>query len=180
MTLGDVSSVMSSVGTIAGSVTTILAVLAVIFKPVRLAIVKLFTDIEARKKLYASVNEAVADIKEQKKESELMHTLLNDIKKEHKEGEENTKKALDELNRIVTEMRTTDSSHGKDISLLKSHALCTARDALTRIYDTAMKNQCISDFQKQNFLALYDVYCNLGGNSYVHQIHDEILNLPRK
>ena len=180
MTMGDISSVMSFAGTVAGSVTAILTVLAVIVKPVRTAIVRLFSDIEAKKKLYASVSEAIAEIKEQKKESETMHSLLDDIKKDHQEGEACTKKALDELNKIVKEMQKTDTSHSTDIALLKAHALCTARDALTRIYDLAMKNEGISDFQKQNFLALYDVYCNLGGNSYVHQIHDEILTLPRK
>lgn len=170
-----VSSIISTLGTIAGSVASILAVLVVIFRPVRNAIIRLFSDIDAKKKLYASVENAISGIHRQREVTDGMNSVIADIRKE----EGRTKQILSEMNTLVKEMMATDGKHSGDISLLKAHALCTARDSLTRIYDAAMKTGGISDYQKQNFIALYDVYCNLGGNSYVHQIHDEILGLPR-
>ena len=168
MILEMVSSIMSTLGAIAGSVASIIAVLVIIFRPVRHAIIRLFSDIDAKKKLYASVETAIKGISEQ-------NLAIKDIREE----ESRNKQLLSDLNDLVKKMQATDDRHTGDISLLKAHALCSARDSLTRIYDAAMKSEGISDYQKQNFIALYDVYCSLGGNSYVHQIHDEIMTLPR-
>ena len=65
MSLEMVSSIMSTLGAIAGSVASIIAVLVIIFRPVRNAIIRLFSDIDAKKKLYASVETAIKGISEQ-------------------------------------------------------------------------------------------------------------------
>lgn len=161
MALSSVANVFSYIGIIAGSVTTLVGMLALIVKPFRKALIRLFTDMENKKKLYADVDEAIATLKANSIMSKEHDILLKDMKT------------------VITELENKQNNNNTDIAILKEQALCNTRDALTRIWEKSRDKGTISEFQLQNFLDLYDVYIKLGGNSYVHQIHHDILELKR-
>lgn len=66
------------------------------------------------------------------------------------------------------------------LTLLKEAITAVTRNELTEIYDKAVERGFIGDYDRENFLKMYKVYSDLGGNSYVHEIHKQILTMPRK
>lgn len=113
-----------------------------------------------KKKLYAKVDEAV-----------------DTLQKNTQKGNEHDV-LLKSMNEIVKLLQTNTNKNSDAIEILKEQALCNTRDSLTRIWEKTNPKGKISRFQLQNFLDLYDVYIKLGGNSYIHQIHEEIIRLP--
>jgi hypothetical protein len=161
MALSFIANVCGYIGIIAGSVTTFVGMLALIIKPFRKALIGLFTDMENKKKLYSDVNEVISTLKSNTAMSKEHDVLLKDMKL------------------ALTELENKQNHNNTDIFILKEQALCNTRDALTRIWEKSRDRGNISEFQLQNFLDLYDVYIKLGGNSYIHQIHHDILELKR-
>ena len=97
--------------------------------------------------------------------------LINDNKVED---------GLKKINESIEQLSIEYKTQKKEVDLIKEHCLCTTRNALTKIYDECMDSGYISDYNKENFISMYDIHLKLGGNSYTHQIYDEIMKLPRK
>lgn len=62
--------------------------------------------------------------------------------------------------------------------LIKNATLSLTRNSLTRIYYKAIERGGISAYDRENFLKMYDSYSALGGNSYVHEIYEQVLKMP--
>jgi len=68
----------------------------------------------------------------------------------------------------------------ESLTLLKEAITTVLRNDITEIYDKAVERGFIGDYDRENFLKMYKVYTDLGGNSYVHEIYKQILTMPRK
>lgn len=66
------------------------------------------------------------------------------------------------------------------LTLLKEAITAVTRNDLTEIYDRAIDRGFIGDYERENFLKMYKAYSDLGGNSYIHEIYQQILKMPRK
>lgn len=62
--------------------------------------------------------------------------------------------------------------------LIKNATLSLTRNSLTRIYYKAIERGGISAYDRENFLKMYDSYSALGGNSYVHELYEQVLRMP--
>ena len=61
---------------------------------------------------------------------------------------------------------------------MREAAICSTRNDLTAIYNAAEERGFLPDYDRENFLKMYVAYTELGGNSYVHELHDRILKMP--
>jgi hypothetical protein len=89
-----------------------------------------------------------------------------------------------QINQFITSLK--DDLYSKfetdrnEQRIMKEATIASIRNALTAIYNRANELGYISDYDKENFEKLYLVYTELGGNSYVHIIHDQIMKMPNK
>lgn len=87
-----------------------------------------------------------------------------------------------QLNRLEELIRKVDAdnvSQKDEIELVKQSEMCLCRSRLTALYYEAKDAGGISDYNRENFEKLYEAYTKLGGNSYVHEIRDEIIKMDR-
>lgn len=63
--------------------------------------------------------------------------------------------------------------------LLKEAITAVTRNDITAIYNKATEQGYIGDYDRENLEKMYIAYTDLGGNSYVHVIHDQVLKMPR-
>ena len=64
--------------------------------------------------------------------------------------------------------------------IMKEATIASTRNDLTAIYNHAIEKGYIGDYDRENFEKMYKVYSDLGGNSYIHEVHDQILKMPTK
>lgn len=65
------------------------------------------------------------------------------------------------------------------LNLLKEAITAVTRNDITEIYNKAIEQGYIGDYDRENLEKMYIAYTDLGGNSYVHVIHDQMLKMPR-
>ena len=63
--------------------------------------------------------------------------------------------------------------------VLKEAITAVTRNDITAIYNKAVEQGYIGDYDRENLEKMYIAYTDLGGNSYVHVIHDQMLKMPR-
>ncbi len=89
-----------------------------------------------------------------------------------KESRENVEKIVGEqLKEIKEELAGLTKTEGTDEEATKA----MLRHEITEIYETYGKEKVLPLTTKQDLCSLYEVYCSLHGNSYVHQIYEEML-----
>ena len=64
--------------------------------------------------------------------------------------------------------------------IMKEATIASTRNDLTAIYNQAIEKGYIGDYDRENFEKMYKVYSDLGGNSYIHELHKQILTMPSK
>lgn len=64
--------------------------------------------------------------------------------------------------------------------IMKEATIASTRNDLTAIYNHAIEKGYIGDYDRENFEKMYKVYSDLGGNSYIHEVHDQILKMPTR
>jgi len=84
-------------------------------------------------------------------------------------------KALAKSVEVLAENQTSEIAEQK---LMKEAILCMLRDALTTIWHRAQEQGYICDWDRENFERMYAAYTALGGNSYIHEAHTQIIKLP--
>lgn len=65
-------------------------------------------------------------------------------------------------------------------ALIKSAQVATLRKDLTDIYNDAVAKGYIDEYDRKDFIEMYQIYDALGGNCYVHELHEKILEMPGK
>lgn len=64
----------------------------------------------------------------------------------------------------------------KESASEKEGVKCLLRSEILKIYYKGRDAQELEQYEAENFMKLYDAYKNLGGNSFVDEIHDHIIN----
>lgn len=82
-----------------------------------------------------------------------------------------------QLRSEVREIKDQNATQNDGIKLIKDATLCELRDTLTHMYYSAEKAGGLSHYNKENFEKMYQSYTNLGGNSYVHEIREKVMNM---
>ena len=54
------------------------------------------------------------------------------------------------------------------------------RKDLTDIYNESIAKGYVEEYDRKDFIEMYQVYSALGGNCYVHELHEKILEMPGK
>ena len=88
------------------------------------------------------------------------------------------KDELVNINHAVADILTANNKQNENIALIKEATLCELRDTLTHMYYAAEKVGEMSHYNKENFEKMYQAYTTLGGNSYVHEIRDKVIEMP--
>ena len=84
------------------------------------------------------------------------------------------------LESAVQLLRTEFEEEVAERKLMKEAYVCLTRNALTEIWHRAEEQKFICDWDRENFERMYSAYSALGGNSYIHEAHAQILKLPAK
>ncbi len=88
------------------------------------------------------------------------------------------------INQFITELK--DDLYSKfetdrnEQRIMKEATMASARNDLTAIYNNAIEKGFIGDYDRENFEKMYKVYIELGGNSYIHEVHDQIMKMPSR
>lgn len=132
---------VKEIATYCGSITTILALITIVIKPIR-------------------------------------NKFIGWISKTS--DKDNLNKKLDKLTVLVE--KQVEQNKGMEAELRKqSLALqATLRNSILVIYNSRMKENSISLYEKENLARLYESYSSIGGNSFVHNCVDELNKLPVK
>ena len=84
-------------------------------------------------------------------------------------------------NKFVSWISKTSDRDGINELDKQSKALqCSLRNSILVIFNSRMKLGYMTIYEKQNIAKLYSEYQNLGGNSFVSEIVEELNNLPVK
>ncbi|MBR2306070.1 MAG: hypothetical protein IKA48_02560 [Fibrobacter sp.] len=89
-------------------------------------------------------------------------------------------KEYKQLESSVNDVKQTLSTELSERKLMKEAYICLTRNALTEIWHRAEEQGYICDWDRENFDRMYAAYSALGGNSYIHEAHAQILKLPSK
>lgn len=82
---------------------------------------------------------------------------------------------------VVTLITETATLLGVIIPIIRSHRKikngqrCQLRSEMLRIYYHNKDTKEIRQYEFENFLLLYEAYKELGGNSFIDKIHQEVI-----
>ena len=91
---------------------------------------------------------------------------------------------IGQINEFITNLK--DDLYSKfetdrnEQRIMKEATIASTRNDLTAIYNHAVEKGYIGDYDRENFEKMYKVYSELGGNSYIHEVHEQILKMPTK
>lgn len=80
---------------------------------------------------------------------------------------------------VKEELKTKFERDQHEQKLIKEATVASTRNFLTEIYNKAAERGYIGDWDRENFERMYKVYDEMGGNSYIHEVHDRIISMPR-
>ena len=86
----------------------------------------------------------------------------------------------EKMEKYVAKMSGQLDELGENQSLMKSASIATLRKDLTDIYNDAVGKGYIEEYDRKDFIEMYQVYNALGGNCYVHELYEKILEMPGK
>lgn len=132
---------VKEIATYCGSVTTILALITIIVKPIR-------------------------------------NRFVGWISKTS--DKDNLNKKIDKLTVLVERQVEQNQSMENELQKQSLALQATLRNSILAIYNSRMKENSISLYEKENLARLYESYSFIGGNSFVHNCVDELNKLPVK
>lgn len=65
-------------------------------------------------------------------------------------------------------------------SAAENAILAILRDRLLHLCNKYLEAGAIDIYEEESFSKLYEAYTNLGGNSFIKELRDKVVNLPRK
>ncbi len=81
---------------------------------------------------------------------------------------------------FVTLAITKIKSTGTDHELMKESIKVILKSRISEIYEKCKRKQCISIYEKESLIDLYNSYKNLKGNSFVDDLVKDINELETK
>ena len=61
-----------------------------------------------------------------------------------------------------------------NVKKIKNGVKCQLRSEMLRIYYNNREKETIHQYEYENFVALYDAYTSLNGNSFIEKIYSEL------
>lgn len=89
-----------------------------------------------------------------------------------------TKNTLKEIMERQAMFEKEQASMKADQALMKAGEIATLRNQLTEIYYKVEAMGYVPEIDRINFTSMYEVYTALGGNNYVHELYNKILEMP--
>lgn len=86
----------------------------------------------------------------------------------------------DRMEKYVDKISKQLDEFGENHALMKAANIASLRKDLTDIYNEAIAKGYIDEYDRKDFIEMYQVYNSLGGNCYIHEIHEKILEMPGK
>lgn len=84
------------------------------------------------------------------------------------------------LRNWAVEQITNRKEINTEISLVKESLQATLRNQLTEIYYRSVERGFIYEYDRENFERMNVAYKKLGGNSYIHTLHNYISSMPNE
>lgn len=170
----DIVDLIKTFGSIAGSITSIAAVLALVLKPVRNKIIIWIKDSVGLENILNTINE-VSSIKEN-------ITTIGEKLDNHIFREDERKVYMEHRDKIIDEINVNLQQHIEESNLErelnKEADLFTIKNYVIDTHKKCVNEGCISRNRKETLLIGFDLYTKRNGNSFVHELIDEILKLP--
>lgn len=73
------------------------------------------------------------------------------------------------------ERKAEAEAQAKELMTIQNGIKCQLRSEILRIYYHCRDSKTIRQYELENFIALYNAYCALGGNSFVTKIYNEVM-----
>lgn len=86
--------------------------------------------------------------------------------------------AYEEIKHMLQEIRESNKERDKQIKCLIKAETCGLRDRITDMYAKYMIEGSIPQKRREELIKDYDMYKEMGGNSYIDTIYPEMLDLP--
>ena len=83
-----------------------------------------------------------------------------------------------ETNELMEEIRRTLQDHLSLEEQISESLLDLLRDDINRIYFKYVDRGEIPSYEKQNLVILFEQYKKMGGNTYMHNLYEEAMELP--
>lgn len=87
---------------------------------------------------------------------------------------------IDNLTTLVEKQVEQNDKMSEELDKQSKALQCSLRNSILVIFNSRMKLGYMTIYEKQNIAKLYSEYQNLGGNSFVSEIVEELNNLPVK
>lgn len=88
---------------------------------------------------------------------------------------DSTAKAISEISATVSELKAVFETQIQASEVRDAATASIIRNEITKIYYTYLEKKAMPAREKENMLRLYESYSNLGGNSYITAIVDEMM-----
>lgn len=89
-----------------------------------------------------------------------------------------TEEWMHELKVMLQNHIALDEKKQAQMDIISDAILDLLRDDITRIYFQYISQKEIPSYEKQNLATLFERYTSMGGNAYIHNIYDELMELP--
>lgn len=170
----DFAELIKTVGSIAGSVMSIITVTSFVLKPIRVRIINWVKKTIGVDNLIVSLNE-ITSIKNQVEN-------IEDKLDQHLKSEEE-KKLLDEkrdsnIREIKEDLKTHIEESNVEREINKEADIFNLKNYVLETHSRCMSKRCISSKRKETLLIGFDIYKKRNGNSFVGELVGELLELP--
>lgn len=157
-TLTTLTQIFEMLAAAIAALGTVIAALSVLFKPLREWFTKRFN---LRGELEAQIKGIDTKVEERfTKFDEQMAKLTELVEASHRES-------IDQ-----------NAAQNKDMELIKNATLASTRNTLTYLSRKAREKGSVTSNDRENYDKMYQAYTELGGNSYVHRLYDEYMQMP--
>lgn len=88
---------------------------------------------------------------------------------------ESTAKAMEEITNSICELKRVFETQIQASEIRDAATASMIRNEITKMYYIYLEKKAMPAREKENMLRLFESYANLGGNSYINAIVDEMM-----
>ena len=89
-----------------------------------------------------------------------------------------TNELMEEIRRTLQDHLSLEEQRSQKLEMISESLLDLLRDDINRIYFKYVDRGEIPSYEKQNLLILFEQYKKMGGNTYMHNLYEEAMELP--
>ena len=96
----------------------------------------------------------------------------------HTSKTDETVQWMQEFKEMLQNHIALDEKKQAQMDLISAAMLDLLRDDITRIYFQYIGKKELPAYEKQNLATLFERYTKMGGNAYIHNVYEELMELP--